>query len=71
MKKLLAINLQVRCADGVVHDDVKLFVENNQRIYVAEDGSELSNVTCVEKCTAVVNHMALAAALYACEECNQ
>ena len=70
MKQLLAINLQVRCADAVVHDGVKLFVENNRRVYVAADGSELSDVDCIEKCTAVVPPMVLAMALHACKECE-
>ena len=70
MRQLLAINLQVCCTDGVVHDGVKLFVENNRRVYVAADGSELSDVDCIEKCTAVVPPMVLAMALHACKECE-
>ena len=70
MRQLLAINLQVRCADGVVHDGVKLFVENSRRVYVAADGSELTGVDSIEQCTAVVPPMVLAMALHACKECE-
>jgi len=70
MRQLLAINLQVRCVDGATHDGVKLFVEDNRRVYVANDGSELSGVDCIEKCTSVVPPMVLAMALHACKECN-
>jgi len=70
MRQLLAINLQVRCTDGAVHDCVKLFVEDNRRVYVADDGSELRDVDCIEQCTAVVPPMVLAAALHACKECE-
>ena len=70
MKQLLAINLQVQCVDGAIHDGVKLFVEDNRRVYVAEDGSELTDVDCIEKCLAVVPPMVLAMALHACKECE-
>jgi hypothetical protein len=70
MRQLLAINLQVRCADGATHDGVKLFVEDNRRIYIAEDGSELTDVDCIDQCTAVVPPMVLATALHACMECD-
>lgn len=70
MRQLLAINLQVRCTDGAIHDGVKLFVEDNRRVYVADDGIELSGVDCVERCVAVVPPMVLAMALHACRECE-
>jgi len=70
MRQLLAINLQVRCVDGAIHDGVKLFVEDNRRVYVADDGSELSSVKSIEQCTAVVPPMVLAMALHACKECE-
>lgn len=70
MKKLLAINLQVQCTDGNTHENVKLYAENNRRIYVLEDGSELTGVDCVQKCTAIVPPTVLASYLYACKECE-
>jgi len=68
MRQLLAIKLQVQCADGTEHDGVKLYVEDNRRVYVAEDGSELSDVDLVLACTAVVPPMLLTAALQSCKE---
>lgn len=70
MRQLLAINLQVRCFDGATHDGVKLFVEDNRRVYVADNGSELSDVDCIERCTIVVPPMVLTRALHACKECE-
>lgn len=70
MRQLLAMKLQVRCTDGSEHDGVKLYVENNRRVYVAEDGTELTGVGCIEKCTSVVPPMVLAMALHACQECE-
>lgn len=68
MRQLLAINLQVRCANGKTHDSVRLFVEDNRRVYVASDGSELGDVASIEQCTAVVPPMVLAMALHTCKE---
>lgn len=70
MRQLLGINLQVRCADGAIHDGVKLFVEDNRRVYIADDGSELSGVDCIEQCTLVAPPMVLANVLHACKECE-
>ncbi|NBS67771.1 hypothetical protein EBT31_02515 [bacterium] len=70
MRQLLAINLQVRCADGSVHDSVKLYVEDNRRIYVAEDDAELTGIECIAQCTAVVSPIVLAKVLHACKECE-
>ena len=71
MRQLLAMKLQVRCTDGATHEGVKLFVEDNRRVYVAEDGSELTGVDCIEKCISVVPPIVLAMALHACKECEQ
>lgn len=71
MRQLLAVKLKVRCIDGSTHNAVKLYVENNRRIYVADDGSELDDVDQVEECTSVVSPLVLAAALGACKRCEQ
>lgn len=68
MRQLLAMKLQVRCADGATHDGVRLFIEDNRRVYVAEDGSEISEVETIEQCTSVVPPMVLARSLHACKE---
>lgn len=70
MRQLLAMHLKLRCADGTSHDGVKLYVEDNRRIYIADDGTELTGIECIEKCTAVVPPMVLAMALHACKECE-
>lgn len=70
MRQLLAINLQVRCADGSVHDGVKLYIENNRRVYVAADGTELIGVDSIDQCVSVVPPMVLAMAIHACKECK-
>ena len=70
MKQLLAINLQVRCADGATHEGVNLFVKDNRRIYVAKDGTVLTGVNCIKQCTSVVPPLVLSMALYACKECE-
>ena len=70
MRKILAIKLKVQCVDGTTHSDVTLAVENNKRLYLATDGTEISGVDCVEECTAIVPPMMLAMMLHACEECQ-
>ena len=68
--QLLAINLQVCCTDGTMHENIKLCVENNQRVYLTADGDELKDVESVNQCTAVVPPTVLATALHACKECE-
>lgn len=70
MSQLLAINLKVRCADGSTHSGVRLYAEDNRRVYVAEDETELTGIKCIEQCTAVVSPIVLAKALHACMECE-
>jgi hypothetical protein len=70
MRQLLGINLQVRCVDGSTHDGIKLFVQDNHRVYVSADGSKLTDVDCIEHCTLVVPPMVLANVLHACKECE-
>ena len=71
MRLLLGVNLQVRCADGSTHNNVRLFAENNRRVYIAEDGSELMGVDSVHQCNIVVTPNVLANAIHACKECEK
>jgi hypothetical protein len=68
---VVGINLEVQCADGCTHEGVTLAVEDNRRIYLAADGSELEGVECIDECVAVLPPMALAAVLGSCQECEQ
>lgn len=68
---VVGINLEVRCADGCTHEGVTLVVENNRRIYLDTDGSELQDVECVNKCVSVLPPTTLAAVLSRCKECDQ
>lgn len=70
MRHLLAINMEVECANGGCHTGVKLYNIDNRRVYLAEDGTEIHDVQQVTKCMAVVPPAMLAMALHACEECD-
>jgi hypothetical protein len=65
---VLAVNMQVRCSDGCVHDDVKMFVRDGQKVFLGCDDCEISNVECIEKATAVVSPVMLMAAMQQCKE---
>lgn len=65
---VLAINMQVRCSDGCVHDDVKMFMRDGQKVFVGCDGCEIADVESIEQATAVVPPMMLLAAMQQCEE---
>jgi hypothetical protein len=69
--QLLAINVEVQCCDGTVHQDAKLAVDGTRRIYLAADGTEIEGVEAMTKCTVVVAPTILAAALHRCMECEQ
>ena len=60
---IAAVKLKVQCADGCNHEGVTLAVEDDRRIYLAADGSELEGVECIDECVAVLPPMALAAVL--------
>lgn len=66
-----AVNVKVRCADGCAHEGVTLAVENNRRLYLAQDGKELQSVQCIDECVAVLPPMMLAAVLGNCKESQQ
>lgn len=68
---LVAINMKVQCADGCTHEGVTLAVEDNRRIYLTADGTQLEGVHCIDECVAVLPPMALAAVLSQCKECEQ
>lgn len=69
--QVLAVNVEVQCCDGSVHQDAKLAVDGTRRIYLAADDTEISGVETVTQCTAIVPPMILAAALHRCKECEQ
>ncbi len=69
-KIIAAVKLKVQCADGCSHEGVTLAVEDDRRIYLAADGSELEGVECIDECVAVLPPMALAAVLSRCKECE-
>ena len=68
--EILGINLEVQCADGSIHQGVRLAVEDNRRIYLADDGSEIDGVETVVQCTLVRHPMIAAAKLLRCKECD-
>lgn len=65
--RIVAVDLEVQCADGATHGGIRLAVDGTRRIYLAEDGTELNDVETVTKCTAVVHPSMLAAILHQCE----
>jgi hypothetical protein len=69
-KIIAAVKLKVQCADGSSHEGVTLAVEDDRRIYLAADGSELEGIECIDECVAVLPPMALAAVLSRCKECE-
>lgn len=70
-RTVVAVKLKVQCADGCTHYGVTLAVEDNRRIYLAADGTQLQSVQCIDECVSVLHPMALAAILSQCEECDQ
>ena len=65
---VLAVKMQVRCSDGCVHDDVRMFVRDGQKVFVGCDDCEIADVECIEKATAVVSPVMLMAAMQQCRE---
>lgn len=65
---IAAINMKVQCIDGSTYEGVTLAVENHQRLYIAEDGSEIKGVALIDECTALLPPMALGPLLSQCEE---
>jgi len=67
---LVGINLKVQCADDCTHEGVTLVVEDNRRVYLAADGTQLKSVQCIDECVSVLPPTALAAVLSNCKECD-
>lgn len=65
--RIVAIDLEVECADGSIHTGIRLAVDGTRRIYLAEDGTELDGVETISECTAIIHPSMLAAILYQCE----
>lgn len=68
---LVAVNMKVQCGDGCTHEGVTMAVENDRRIYLAADGTQLEGVQCIDECVSVLPPMALAAVLGQCKEGEQ
>lgn len=68
---LVAMNMKVQCADGCTHEGVTLAVEDDRRIYLAADGTQIEGVECIDECVSVLPPMALASLLSRCKECEQ
>lgn len=68
---IAAVKLKVQCADGCTHEGVTLAVEDDRRIYLTADGTELEGVECIDECVALLLPMALASVLSRCKECEQ
>lgn len=65
---VLAINMQVQCSDGCVHDDVKMYVRDGQKVFVGCDGCEIADVQTIEQATVIVSPVMLLAAMQQCKE---
>lgn len=65
---VLAINMQVQCSDGCVHDNVKMYVRDGQKIYIGCDDCEIADVVTIEQAAVVVSPAMLAAAMQQCKE---
>jgi len=71
MSRIIAgINMTVQCADGRSQQGVTLAVEGTQRVYIAQDGTELHGVECIKECTSLLPPVVLAALLNKCKECD-
>jgi|DEB19_MinimDraft_3_1074340.scaffolds.fasta_scaffold00296_16 hypothetical protein len=68
---IAAVKLKVRCVDGCTHEGVTLAVEDNRRVYLAADGTQLEGVHCIDECVSVLPPRVLAAVLSQCKECEQ
>lgn len=70
MTPILADKMRVRCSDGQVHEDVKMFVRDRKKVYIDCDGCEIDDVEEVEKAIVMVPPIMLAAAIQECKECE-
>lgn len=67
-KILVAVNMKVQCADGCTHEGVTMTVEDDRRIYLAADGTQLEGVQCIDECTSLLPPTTLVAVLGKCKE---
>jgi hypothetical protein len=65
---VLAINMRVQCCDGTVHDDVKMYVRDGQKVFIGCDDCEIADVETIQQATAVVPPAMLLAAMQQCKE---
>jgi len=65
---VLAINMQVQCSDGCVHDGVKMYVRDGQKVFVGCDGCEIPDVQAIQQATVIVSPIMLLAAMQQCKE---
>lgn len=65
---VLAINMTVQCADGCVHDDVKMHVCDGRKVFVGCDDCEIAGVTTIQKAVVIVPPQILMAAIQQCKE---
>jgi phage gp45-like len=68
MTPVLAINMQVQCCDGTVHDGVKMYVRDGQKVFIDCDDCEIADVETIQQATAVVPPAMLLAAMQQCKE---
>lgn len=72
MKRIVAaIDMKVQCDDGCTYEGVTLAVEGTRRIYLAQDGTELQGVQCIDECVSVLPPVMFAAVLGNCKETQQ
>ena len=65
---VLTVNMQVRCSDGSVHDDVQMFVQDNRKVFIDRDGIEIVDVESIEEATSMVPPIVLANIMIQCKE---
>jgi len=67
----LAINMRVQCRNGSVHDGVKMYVRDGQKVFIGCDDCEIVDVETIEQATAVVPPAMLLAAMQQRKELAQ
>ena len=65
---VLLVNMQVRCSDGSVYHDVQMFVQDNRKVFIDRDGTEIVDVESIEEATSMVPPMVLANIMIQCKE---
>lgn len=65
---ILAVDLEVQCIDGTIHQGIKLGIDGTRRVYLSEDGTELNDVESINQCTLIVDPFAFASVLHLSQE---